>query len=86
MRYKYFGNIRELENIIEYGFVVCHVAPEAAVFIDVIQKRQGFKISCPEEIAWRMGFIDDAQLARLAAPLKNSGYGRYLLQLMEDGR
>jgi glucose-1-phosphate thymidylyltransferase len=44
------------------------------------------KIACPEEIAWSMGFIDDAQLTRLAAPLEKSGYGRYLLQLLEDGR
>jgi glucose-1-phosphate thymidylyltransferase len=59
---------------------------DAGQFIRVIEERQSLKIACPEEIAWRMGFIDDAQLARLAAPLKNSGYGRYLLQLMEDGR
>ena len=59
---------------------------DAGQFIRVIEQRQSLKIACPEEIAWRMGFIDDARLAALAAPLKNSGYGKYLLQLMEDGR
>ncbi len=59
---------------------------DAGQFIRVIEERQSLKIACPEEIAWRMGFIDDAQLAKLADPLQNSGYGRYLLQLMEDGR
>ena len=44
------------------------------------------KIACPEEIAWRLGFIDGAQLERLAAPLEKSGYGRYLRQLLEDRR
>jgi glucose-1-phosphate thymidylyltransferase len=59
---------------------------DAGHFIRVIEERQSLKIACPEEIAWRMGFIDDAQLKKLAAPLKNSGYGRYLLQILEDGR
>jgi glucose-1-phosphate thymidylyltransferase len=59
---------------------------DAGQFIRVIEERQSLKIACPEEIAWRMGFIDDARLAALAEPLKNSGYGKYLLQLMEDGR
>jgi glucose-1-phosphate thymidylyltransferase len=59
---------------------------DAGQFIRVIEERQSLKIACPEEIAWRMGFIDDGQLGKLAGPLENSGYGRYLLQLMEDGR
>ncbi len=59
---------------------------DAGQFIRVIEDRQSLKIACPEEIAWRMGFIEDAQLARLAAPLRNSGYGEYLLQILEDGR
>ena len=59
---------------------------DAGQFIRVIEERQSLKIACPEEIAWRMGFIDDGQLGRLAAPLRNSGYGEYLLQIMEDGR
>lgn len=59
---------------------------DAGQFIRVVEQRQSLKIACPEEIAWRMGFIDDAQLARLAASLENSGYGRYLLQILEDGK
>jgi glucose-1-phosphate thymidylyltransferase len=59
---------------------------DAGQFIRVIEERQSLKIACPEEIAWRMGFIDADQLARLAAPLRNSGYGDYLLQLTEGGR
>ena len=56
---------------------------EAGLFIQTIEKRQGLKIACPEEIAWRAGWIDDAALLRLAAPLAKSGYGRYLQQLLE---
>jgi len=59
---------------------------DAGQFIRVIEERQSLKIACPEEIAWRMGFIDSAQLTALAAPLENSGYGRYLHQIMEDPR
>ncbi len=57
---------------------------EASQFIHTIEKRQGLKVACPEEIAWRQGWIDDAQLARLAAPLAKSGYGRYLLDLLTE--
>jgi glucose-1-phosphate thymidylyltransferase len=56
---------------------------EAAHFVQTLEKRQGLKVGCPEEVAWRMGWIDDEQLMRLAAPLKNSGYGDYLLKLLE---
>ena len=59
---------------------------EAGQFIQSLEKRQGLKICCPEEIVWRNGWIDDAQLGRLAAPLAKSGYGRYLLELGEEGR
>jgi glucose-1-phosphate thymidylyltransferase len=59
---------------------------DAGQFIRVIEDRQSFKIACPEEIAWRMGFIDDTQLRALAAPLRNSGYGGYLLRLPEERR
>jgi len=51
-------------------------------FIQVIEERQGLKIACPEEIAWRMGYIDNAALRELAQPLIKSGYGRYLLDLL----
>jgi len=57
---------------------------EAGMFIHAIEKRQGLKIACIEEIAWRMGFIDAEQLQRLAKPLLKSGYGEYLLQVLGD--
>ena len=56
---------------------------EAASFIATIEKRQGLKVGCPEEVAFRMGFIDQDQLARLAQPLRASGYGQYLLELLD---
>jgi len=56
---------------------------EAGHFIATLERRQGLKIACPEEIAWRNGWIDSAQLQRLAAPLQKSGYGQYLLGLLE---
>jgi glucose-1-phosphate thymidylyltransferase len=59
---------------------------EAGQFIATLEKRQGLKVACPEEIAWRNGWIDDAQLERLAGPLEKSGYGRYLLSILKDGR
>jgi glucose-1-phosphate thymidylyltransferase len=59
---------------------------DAGQFIATLEHRQGLKIACPEEVAWRAGFIDDAQLERLADPLKKNGYGRYLLQILEQGR
>jgi glucose-1-phosphate thymidylyltransferase len=56
---------------------------EAAHFIQTLEKRQGLKIGCPEEIAWRQGWIDGEQLLRLARPLEKSGYGGYLRSLLE---
>ena len=56
---------------------------DAANYVRVTEERQGLKVCCPEEIAWRMGFIDDDQMRRLAAPLRKSGYGNYLLELLE---
>jgi glucose-1-phosphate thymidylyltransferase len=58
---------------------------EASHFIETIERRQGLKIACPEEIAWRMGYIGAAQLRRLAKPLANSGYGDYLLRVLAEG-
>jgi len=55
---------------------------DASNYIRVIEERQGLKIACPEEVAWRMRYIDNEQLQRLAAPLKKSGYGDYLEGLM----
>lgn len=57
---------------------------EAAQFIEVLEKRQGLKIACPEEIAWRKGLIDDEQLSVLATRFGKSGYGRYLARLLVD--
>jgi len=57
---------------------------EASSFIATLEKRQGLKIACPEEIAFRMGFIAASQLEALAQPLLKSGYGKYLLQLIEE--
>ena len=59
---------------------------DASQFIATIEKRQGLKIACPEEIAWRQGWIDHAQLEKLAAPLAKTGYGQYLRQLLSEGR
>jgi glucose-1-phosphate thymidylyltransferase len=57
---------------------------EAGQFIATLEHRQGLKIACPEEIAWRNGFIDREQLARLAAPLQKNGYGKYLNHLLAE--
>ncbi|MFI5778588.1 glucose-1-phosphate thymidylyltransferase RfbA [Nocardia sp. NPDC051570] len=59
---------------------------DAANYVRTIEERQGLKIGVPEEVAWRMGYIDDEQLSRLAEPLVRSGYGRYLLGLLDRGR
>jgi len=57
---------------------------DAASYIETIEKRQGLKIACPEEIAWRLGYIDNTQLEALAKPLTKNGYGQYLLQILEE--
>lgn len=57
---------------------------EASLFIQTIEKRQGLKIACPEEIAWRAGWIDAGQLKQLAAPLAKNGYGQYLLRILDE--
>lgn len=58
---------------------------DASQFIATLEHRQGLKIACPEEISWRNGFIDDAQLRKLAEPLAKSGYGQYLQNLLKEG-
>ena len=58
---------------------------EAGSFVETIEKRQGLKVCCPEEIAWRNRWIDDARLQALAEPLGKNGYGRYLFELLEHG-
>jgi glucose-1-phosphate thymidylyltransferase len=58
---------------------------EAGQFIATLERRQGLKVACPEEIAYRQGWIDAAQLQKLAAPLAKNGYGQYLLGLLNEG-
>jgi len=58
---------------------------QAANYVETIEQRQGLKISCPEEIAYRMGYIDKQQLLKIAEPLKKNGYGKYLMELAERG-
>ena len=57
---------------------------EASLFVQTIEKRQGLKIACPEEVAFRMGYIDAAQLTALAEPLQKSGYGKYLMSVLTE--
>jgi len=58
---------------------------QAGSFVETIEQRQGLKIGCIEEVAYRMGFIDKEQLLKLALPLKKSGYGDYLEKLVKSG-
>ncbi len=57
---------------------------EAGLFISTLEKRQGLKVACPEEVAWRQGWIDDEHLERCAAALGKSSYGQYLRGLLES--
>ena len=56
---------------------------EAGQFVQILERRQGLKVACPEEVAWRMGWIDENQVRKLAGPLLKSGYGQYLLDILE---
>jgi glucose-1-phosphate thymidylyltransferase len=58
---------------------------DAALYVRLTEERQGLRICCPEEIAWRQGFIDDAALERIAGSLRKSGYGEYLLDVLREG-
>ena len=64
----------------------CDSLHEASSYIRTLEHRQSLKVGCPEEVAWRQGWISDDQLGDLAEPLKKSGYGHYLIQLLENGR
>ncbi len=57
---------------------------EASQFIATLEHRQGFKVACPEEVAWRMGWVSDEELLKLAEPMAKSGYGKYVLRLTRD--
>lgn len=59
---------------------------QASHFVEVLEKRQGLKVACPEETAWRMGYIDDNQLELLAQPLLKNQYGEYLMQMLSEGK
>ena len=59
---------------------------EASSYIRTLEKRQGLKIGCPEEVAWRMNFIDDNQLYSLSIDLKKSGYGEYLQNILNESK
>ena len=59
---------------------------EAATFVETIEKRQGFKIACLEEIAWRHGWIDDQQISKRAQELAKNSYGKYLFEVLKGGR
>lgn len=62
----------------------CDSLNDAGSYIRALEKRQGLKVGCPEEVAWRQGWITEAQLEALAQPLKKSGYGNYLLQMLQE--
>ena len=64
----------------------CDSLHEASSYIRTLEHRQSLKVGCPEEVAWRMGWISGEQLSELAQPLRKSGYGDYLLQLLEQDR
>ncbi len=64
----------------------CDSLHEASSYIRTLEHRQSLKVGCPEEVAWRHGWISDDQLGALAEPLKKSGYGHYLIQLLDNGR
>jgi glucose-1-phosphate thymidylyltransferase len=57
---------------------------DAATYVRITEERQGLKICCPEEIAWRQGFITADRLREIAEPLRKSGYGEYLLKVLEE--
>ena len=59
---------------------------QASEYVRVIEDRQGYKVGCIEEIAWRAGWISDAQLQEIAVPLVKSGYGQYIIDLLEPQR
>ena len=62
----------------------CDSLNDACSYIRTLEHRQGLKVGCPEEVAWRQGWINTAQLESLALPLKKSGYGTYLLQMLSE--
>ena len=80
------GTLRVQKMRRGYAWLDTGTHDSAATFVQTIQARQGLKIASPEEIAWRMGYIDDAQLLNLAAPLIKNEYGKYLQQIVKEKR
>ncbi|MGA5820868.1 sugar phosphate nucleotidyltransferase [Kitasatospora sp. NPDC094028] len=82
------GQLAEILLYAGTAWLSVHTAEDldrASVWVRTIEDRQGIKIGCVEEAAWRAGFIDDAQLRALAEPLRKSGYGDYLIALLDNG-
>ena len=67
-----------------FGTSCCVLSESASTFIEVIEKRQGLKVACLEEIAYKQGWISREQLIKAATPMAKNGYGQYLLRLAED--
>jgi len=85
----YLENKKLMVELMGRGFAwldtgTCESLLEAGQFVETLERRQGLKIACPEEISWRNGWIDDAKLIELASPLMKSNYGQYLLNLVEQ--
>jgi len=85
----YLENEKLMVELMGRGFAwldtgTCESLLEAGQFVETLERRQGLKIACPEEISWRNGWIDDGQLIELASPLMKSNYGQYLLNMVEQ--
>ena len=74
------GNVESITTALDH----VNLDVKAGQFIATIEQRQGLKVACPEEIAWRAGWIDAAQLQKLAQPLLKNGYGQYMQQLLKE--
>jgi glucose-1-phosphate thymidylyltransferase len=73
------------QSLLQKAFLRGAQLPDASNFIQTIEHRQGLKVACPEEIAYRKGFINAEQLEKLVQPLSKNGYGQYLQRLLNEG-